>query len=298
MKTYYHLFANGSDAKNFITNINEMKTAFNRVGLCSSLTDATVVSFSIEDSHPHILLWGEYKECVRFKKYYEDISLRCIARKRGSLDGVKLHCELYEVTDPAYLRNVAAYTIIQATKDGKAIMPYDYLFGSGALYFRSAPFTLPWQFNEYGEIIQPVQFKELTAREKQKICGSTSFIPDNWLVCNGFILPNNYVDVKRFESIYVTHNCFRVFLASSKEKNKVVLDKMASIRGIMLEDLEARKICESMCMTLFKRKGTRHITPEQRIILSRELSSKYGISIRQLATLTKIPEDELRKYLR
>lgn len=297
MKGYYHMFANGGDAKNFIIDEEDFLSAFNRVGLCSHLSNATVVSFSIEDSHPHVLLWGTRSECDCYVRAYEDISIRCIARRRGSLDGVSLHCELYHVADSDYLRNVAVYTIIQATKDGKSIMPYDYLYGSGSLYFRSSRVIFPWLLDENGRVKDPVAFGSLTVREKRKLCGSLSFIPDDWLVCQGFILPTNYVDVSRFESIYRTHNCYRVFLSSGKDRYRDVLDKMASVRGVMIEDLEARRICESTCMEMFGRKGTRHITPQQRITLARALYKRHGFSIRQLSTLAKLTEEELHNYL-
>ncbi|MBP9987764.1 MAG: hypothetical protein KBT44_07585 [Bacteroidales bacterium] len=297
MKGYYHMYANGSDARNFIIEEVEFVLAFNRVGLCCYLSGAVVVSFSIEDSHPHILLWGTYEQCLKFKRYYEEISRRCIARRRGSLDGVVLCCRLDEVQDTSYLMNVAVYTIVQPTKDGKAVMPYDYLYGSGALYFRSCNVLLPWMVNDRNEIERPVTFGSLTVNEKRRICGSKSLVPDDWLVCRGFILPTNYVDVKRFESIYKTHNCYRVFLSSGKDKLKVVQDRMAQSRGLMIEDIEARKYCESACMELFGRKGTRHITPEQRITLARELHRRHGLCCRQLSTLTKLPEEEIRNYV-
>lgn len=298
MMSYYHMCANGSDAKDFITTESEFVAAFNRVGLCSYLSEATVVAFSIEDSHPHVLLWGNYDQCTRFRKTFEDLSLRSIARRRGSLDGVRLRCEIYEVDNENYLKNVATYTIIQPTKDGKSVMPYDYLYGSGALYFRSKHTILPWLVNEDGGAESPVTFASLTDKEKRMVCGSLSFIPGDWLVCQGFILPTNYVDVNRFESIYRTCNSYRVFLASNKEKNKVVLDKMASVVGILIEDMEARQLCEDLCLELFRRKGTRHLVPQQRLTLARELLRRYHLCIRQLSTLTKLPEEELHKYLR
>ena len=66
-------------------------------------------------------------------------------------------------------------------------------------------------------------------------------------------------------------------MASGKDKYKDVLDKMASVRGLMIEDIEARRLCETMCLTLFGRKGTRHITPEERIVLARELHRHYKL---------------------
>lgn len=125
-RKYYHLFANGDDAKDFITTENEFKSAFNRFAVCSYLSGATVVSASVEDSHPHSLLWGYQHQCESFKNFYEKISRRSIVQRRGSLDGVRLNCQIYEITDNQYLKAVGTYTIVQATKDGKAVMPYDY----------------------------------------------------------------------------------------------------------------------------------------------------------------------------
>ena len=297
-QNYYHMFANGDDAKNFITTEAEFKSAFNRVGVCAAISGVVVVSFSIEDSHPHTLLWGTYEACIRFKVLYETMSMKSIARRRGSTDGVVLHCELYEVLDESYLKNVASYTIVQATKDGKAVMPYDYLYGSGALYFRSRHTILPWMVGEDGALHNPVKFGSLKDREKVVLCGSRRFVPSDWLVCNGFILPTNYVDVARFESIYKTHNCFRAFMCSGKSRDESIMAKMSEIRGIALEDLEARRISESVCLELFGKRTSRHLATGERLELAQALRSRYHIAHRQLSFLTRIPESELRKYIR
>lgn len=296
---YYHMFANGDDAKNFIITEDEFKGAFNRFAVCQHITGVRVFSASVEDSHPHALIYGTYSLCRRFARLYETISIHCIARRRGTTDGVRLHCELYEITDRQYLMNVAAYTIVQATKDGKAVMPYDYLYGTGALYFRSKHSVLPWLIGDDGKIYHPVKFSSLTAREKMSLCRTTlTTMPDDWLVSNGFILPTNYVDIRGFENIFMTHNCFRAFLSSGKAKDDVIFEKMSESRGVVVEDLEARRICEDTCLRLFGYKTTRQLSINQRMTLARELRRLYHLSFRQLSFLTKIPEDELRKYVR
>ena len=297
-KHYYHMFANGDDAKNFITSEEEFKAAFNRFGVCSVNSGVIVLSCSVEDSHPHALLYGTMEDCLAFKDSYEDRSRRSIIQKRGSLDGVNLHCELYEIDSDGYLRNVAAYTIVQATKDGKAVMPYDYLYGTGALYFRSSRTILPWLVDSDGAISTPRPFGSLTVREKRAISLYKSGIPDNWLICNGFILPTCYVDVKGYESIFRTHNCFRAFLSSGRNKDDEIVERMSSSRGVLLEDLEARRLCHEACRALFGKDSTRTLSTEQRISLSRHLRKNYRLSIRQLSTLTRVPESELRKYVR
>lgn len=298
MEGYYHLFANGDDARNFIISESDFKAAFNRIGICSYLSGATVLSASVEDSHPHVLLRGNYKQCHEFKKLYEAMSLKYIVSRRGSSDGVNLHCELYEVNDIQYLRNVAAYTIVQATKDGKNVMPYDYLYGTGALYFRKPWSILPWFAGGDCSLFAPRTIGSLTAREKQSYFPRSVVLPDCWTVCNGFILPTNYVDVKGYEQIFVTHNCFRAYLCSGKSKDEPVRIQMATARGVVIEDLEARQLCRESCVLLFGKQSTRHLNAEQRLRLAQHLRTTLRLSYRQLSVLTKVPEVELRKYIR
>lgn len=296
---YFHMFANGDDAKDFITSEEDFKAAFNRFAICSHRNvDVTVLSFSVEDTHPHALLRGNLENCSRFVRDFEDKSKRSIARRRGSLEGTNLHCELYEINDTRYLMNVAAYTIVQATKDGKAVMPYDYLYGTGALYFRSRYTILPWMIGNDLKVKEPVRFRDLNAREKLRICASKELIPEDWLVCNGFILPTNYVDIKDFEQIFRTHNCFRTFLCSNRSKDEDIINRMSSTRGVLLDDQEARKICAEACLRIFGRPSTYSLSTDQRIILARSLKKDYNVSYRQLATLVKIPQNELRKYIK
>lgn len=295
---YFHMFANGNDAKNFITTEKEFKDAFNRFGVCAHISGATVVSCSVEDSHPHALLRGTLESCSKFKMLYESMSIRSIVQKRGSSDGVCLHCELDLVTDMQYLKNVAAYTIIQATKDGKAVMPYDYRYGTGALYFRNKYSILPWLVDDNGNVSPPLTFGSLTAREKASVVCSRRMVPDDWLVCNGFILPTNYVDITAFESIYLTHNSFRVYLASRRSADQQIMDRMSMTRGVSIEDLEARRLCSETCTKMFNKKTSRHLNTTERLQLARDLRNQYRLSFRQLSFLVRIPETELRKFVK
>jgi len=295
---YYHMFANGDDAKNFITSEKEFKLAFNRFGVCQHLTGVIVLSASVEDSHPHALIKGSFEQCILFKNLYEELSIRSIVQSRGSKDGVILHCEIAEVSDEQYLMNVGTYTIVQATKDGKAVMPYDYLYGTGALYFRSPNTILPWMIDKDGKCVDPVRYGDLTIRKKHNLCATKTKLPDNWLICNGFVLPTNYIDVKLFENIYKTHNCFRAFMASGKTRDEQIITQMSRVRGVNIEDLQARELCRELCYELFRRVNTRMLNVNERLELARALRQRYFLSVRQLSFLVKIPETEIHKYIK
>ncbi len=299
-KEYFHVCANGADARNFIICPADYYAAFNLIGVCAANTRVVVVSFSIEDSHPHLLLWGTKEDCALFMTLFETMYRHYVAATRKGGADLTLRCELYPIGDDEdYLLNVAVYTVIQATKDGKAVMPYDYPWGTGSLVFRAGCYTPIWLFDEKGNICKPVPFGSLGARERRDLLHTRHFsIPDNWLICNGFILPTNYVDIERFESIYGTHNRFRVFLSSPRKREEEMLRRMAEQRGVSLEDLEARKICGNVCKSLFGTRDPRRLDASQRIRLAQQLRHQYRLTFRQLATLVRLPETEVRTYVR
>ncbi len=295
---YYHMFANGDDAKDFIISEEDFKAAMNRVAVSAHLCGVTILAASIEDTHPHILLYADEEGAVNFKDTYEDLSVRYISRHRGSCKGVTLACELSEINDESYLMNAAIYVITQATKDGKPVMPYDYLYGTGALYFRKPGSILPWDHDYHGGFYKQEILGSLPLQKQWKICNTKTLMPGKWIVVNGFIHPKSYVDVSAYEMIFKTHNCFRAFMSGGKNRDEAVRMTMSAIRGVTLEDIEARKICQDRCADLFGKMSTRQLSTEQRLSLAIDMRKRYKISIRQLSILTKLPENEIRKYIR
>ena len=297
---YFHVCANGADARNFIICQADYYAAFNLIAVCAANTQVVVVSFSIEDSHPHFLLWGTEADCLRFKILYERLYTHHAAATRKGGSELVLRCELYPIGDDQdYLRNVGVYTVIQATKDGKAVMPYDYPWGTGCLVFRKGFYVLPWLFDAEGNICKPVPFGSLGARERRALLPTREWtIPDNWLVCNGLILPTNYVDIARFESIYGTHNRFRVFLSSPKQREEMMFAKMAEQRGVDFEDQEARILCGDTCKQMFGTRDPRRLNGPSRIRLAQQLRRQYKLTYRQLATMVRLPETEVRAHVR
>ena len=300
-KHYYHACANGADARNFVCCEADYYAAFNLIGVCAANTEAVVVSFSLEDTHPHILLWGTPDACAKFKCLYENLYRHYVAATRSSGGDLVFHCELYPIADydESYLRNVAVYTIIQPTKDGKSVMPYDYPWGTGSLYFRAKPYTPIWYFDAQGRIVEPVRLGDLTLTAKRQILHTRLWhIPENWLVCNGFILPSNYIDTARFERIYQTHNRFRVYLSSPRQREEEMKKQMAEYRGVALEDTEARVVCGDTCKQLFGTRDPRRLDGRQRIALAQQLRRVHRLTFRQIATLVRLPEAEVRTYVR
>lgn len=300
MKQFYHYCADGQDSRNFIISRNDYIAAMNIIALCAANTEAAVVAFSLEDSHPHKLIFGTIEECAAFKEMFETLFRHYAVRSRLGKGEYYLRGELYPIgEDLSYLKNVAVYTIIQPTKDGKRVMPYDYLWGTGSLYFRDKRFLPIWRFDDSGNVCPVVSFGSLSKqRQREMVHSRKHTVPSDWKVCNGIILPTNYVDVSRFESIYGTHNTFRVFLSNNRQKEEEILRRMAGERGVFLEDIEVRQLCGDESKLLFGTRDPRRLSPEDRIVLAQNLRRKHRISFRQLAFAVRLPEKEIRRNTR
>lgn len=295
--SYYHVFANGGESNGFIISDDDFYAAFNRVGVCTYHSGVSVLAFSIEETHPHFLLYGTEEACSDFMKTYERSTLQYIVATRGSGDNVYFRMSMYEVDSEDYLMNVASYVIVQPTKDGKKVMPYDYKWGTASLYFRSEDTILPWYIRDK-EFVEEKTLGELTLAEKRSLLHSRKEVPSKWKVCNGFLLPTNYVDISKYEAIYKTHNCFRTFMNSGKKHDDSIVSQMAKIQTPMLEDLEAKRICAETSLRLFGHTSLSQLSVPERISLAQVLRNDHGASVRQIASLLRIKLSELRKFVR
>lgn len=296
-KSFYHLFANGSDSQNFISELRDYYAAFNLIGVCAANTDVKVLSFAIEDTHPHVLVYGTEIEVINFMDMYQSSVMHHIVQTRGDNDDVKFIFEKLKVEGEDYLRTVAAYTIIQPTKDGKRYMPYNYPWGTGSMYFMSKGVVPIWYTWPDGNYTAPVPISNYSPRARTIMLYSRKPVPDDWLVCNGLLLPSNYVDVEMFENIFVTPNCFRVYLGGSRKKEETIINRMSKVIGIQLSDFESNKICVNECMARYGKKTARWLNPEQRLSLACRIRRLHHLTIRQIAKFCRIPEKEIRRYI-
>ncbi|MGM9741687.1 MAG: hypothetical protein ACI3ZC_01340 [Candidatus Cryptobacteroides sp.] len=291
-KTYYHFFADGNNSRNFIMSENDFIFQFNLFGICSHISGATVLSFSLEDTHPHALIFGSDGECLNFTKNYEIRTLRHISGTRSHDETARIDCRIIKIEGENYLRTVAAYTVIQPTKDGKGIMFYDYKWGTGSMYFRPINHNSIWASNPH--TIR--QFHELTAREQRNI-GARTGLPGHWMIAGKLIMPENYIDVKMYEGIFRTHNCFRAYTGAGKNQYMEIQKRMAGHIGITMNDNEARECCRVTVNNLFGNEDIRELSMKQRIELAMELKKRFTLSTRQISSLAHIPELEVRKYV-
>ena len=294
---YFHLTWDGALTPWLIKLPSDYYAAFNLIAVCAAHCRVRILAFTIEETHLHILLVGTYDDCYAFKIMFERSYHRHVTKTRGTLKDAKVDIDILPFDDENYLMNVGTYTLVQPTKDGKQVLPVDYLWGTASMYFRQPSHISVWRFNQDNVICEPVRAGSLSYSVVRKLACSKHRIPGDWLICNGFILPENYVDVAHFESIYRTHNCYRTFLSIGKKQTMEVQRKMAEYQGVSFDDAEANQSCLEMCKTLFGTSKVSSLDAVKRIELAQGLRKSYHLSFRQLSKLVDLPLSEIQKYV-
>ena len=296
-KKYYHFYSEGNLAAELFLSKSDYVAALNRMAVCAArFPGVVVVAFTFEDTHVHFLLFCLEEEGKAFCDLFKRLTMIYLSNTRGGKPA-DLHVlfDVEEIEDESYLKRVGAYVAIQPTKDGKGIMPYDYPWGSAPLYFRGEKAVPVWCVDRHGIVRNAIRIGEMSYREKRRQLKTSVRLPDDWLFCNGMVLPSNYVDVSRFEQIYKTHNAYRAFMSRSSDSE--MIQQTASVRGVSLPDREMRDACRTLCREIYGVRDVRTLDSARRLDLARHLRRRYLISNKQLSRIVHVPTDEIGRLL-
>lgn len=296
-KKYYHYYSDGKLSVELFITKSDYVAALNRLAVCAArFRDVAVVAFTFEDTHVHFLLYCLEEDGKVFCDLFKRLTMIYLSHSRGGRPvDLRIQFDVEEIEDEHYLKKVGVYVIVQPTKDGKGIMPYDYPWSSAPLYFRGEKAVPVWSVDRNGVVQDTGRIGDMKTRDRRKQFKTVVRLPDEWSICNGMVLPSNYVDVNRFENIYRTHNAFRAFMSRSSDSE--MIQQAASVKGVSLSDYEMRETCRKACRELFGVRDVRALDSVKRLELARQLRRRYLISVKQLARIVHVPVEELERFL-
>lgn len=303
MKKYYHIYSDGATGNGLFESTADFIAAMNRLAICAAYCDVEIIAFVFEDTHVHFVVCCTEENCAIFKRLFKKLTLTYISITRPREERLAtMDFSVYELNqnedETLYdvLKHEIAYCVIQPTKDGKRVMPYDYLWGTGSMYFRSKGIPSIWRITRQGEEKPITQVKDYNKWKRAKIFRTTLDIPEHWYVCNGIILPENYVSVEKAEEILGSPNAYRALMA--RKIDDKVIKRMSRARGISLENKEMRLACIELCKEIFHEKSVKNLDAEQRLIIARRLRQKYVSTYKQIATTVHLPLIEIIRNLK
>ena len=170
----------------------DFKVAMNYVAIeAAHHPDVAVLAFTLMSNHVHFVLKGLLERVEGFVNRFKHRYAIYYRRKYGVKKFLRRNeLDVKEIPyDDEAPEKVIAYTVMNAVAAGICAHPSQYPWGTGHLYF-STPTTQ-----------NASRLKDFSIRAIKRITHSDEeSLPENWhLVKDGYILPQDYVDVKSVE---------------------------------------------------------------------------------------------------
>jgi len=276
---YYHICSDGNSASVLFENAADFKAAMNRVAICAAGLPIVILAFVLMGNHFHFVVrCNSVEVCKRFIREFKRLTGRYNNKMNGespSLGSVEV--KYIPVTDIDYLKTLICYVLKNPTK-ARLDMFYNYPWGSGDAYFKSK--------SEY-KLFAYKRVSEFSKEDCRTMFITRQAIPEHWIVCNGVILPRNYVSVKEVEDLYKTPLSFMYFL--SQNNDTAIEQDMGEWSSLQMNDAELREARDELILKTFGKRHIRDLSAQERIRMAKMLKYQYRCSKKQLARIVLLP---------
>lgn len=282
---YYHVCSDGNYASVIFLNPDDFKAAMNRVAGCALRLRVIILAFVLMDNHFHFIIWAPSEdEAYRFAQEFKRLTGLYQTEKYHRPSSLKkLPVKVLPIKDEEALKTQICYVLKNPTK-ARIGMFYDYPWGTGALYFRKDGAVKP--------ALNVASFTQDTIR---MTCRTRVAIPADWRICDGILIPENYVPVEEVEQLFRTTRSFMYYLSLNKD-DEIEL-AMGQWNELRLTDSELRQERDLYAREKFGTSRLRDLSLHDRIKAARYLRHKYLCSKRQVARIVQLPFETIEKVL-
>lgn len=257
----------------------DFKVAMNYVAIeAARHPDVAVLAFTLMSNHVHFVLKGLRDRVEGFVNHFKHRYAIYYRRKYGVKKFLRRNVlDVKEIPyDDEAPEKVIAYTVMNAVAAGICAHPSQYPWGTGHLYFS----TLATQ--------NAIRLKDFSIRAIKRITHSDEeSLPENWhLGKDGYILPQDYVDVKSVEALFRRPQRMNYFLnTSSKAKKRL---EIADGRLPAFRDQTILAALPDLCRSLFQKDLFQQLSVEEQSEFARQIRFRFSADATQIARVCGI----------
>ena len=284
---YYHICSDGNYSAILFRNEPDFKAAMNRIAVCTLRFDIAILAFVLMDNHFHFVVHCTSDDtCRAYVNEFKRLTGKYNYDTYGeSATLSRLPVKVIPVNDADYLRTLIGYVVKNPTK-ARIGMFYDYPWGTGGLYFRKTMVS---------SIYPSMRLGSLHDCDVRRICKSRVKLPPGWIIADGIILPENYVDIDAVENLFKSTRSYMYFLSMNKDTD--IERDMGDWAEVCMNDSELRAERILLCRDLFGTTSLRKVPAPDRLKLARRLRRKFGCSKKQLARIVQLPLSTIERFL-
>lgn len=284
-REYYHVCSEGLEKRMIFRNRREFIMGINYVALCHLKCNVRILCFCLMGNHFHFILSGSYQECWKFGNEYKRMCGMMMKRTQESDAGMKdVELQVKEITNMSYLEYAIAYVLRNPVVAGFRIMPHQYEWGSGDMYFRSS-------YIASGRRADSFSIKELS-----RLLNSNIKIPGHYIIDeSGIISPLNYIDYKAVEDIFKHPSRLLGLLSAKKETEFEIFMGVADNYTPDIEEL--KDSVRELIRVEFGVKAVSQLSMEQRVLLCGLMRRNFRASRKQIALITRLNMETINKVV-
>ena len=282
---YYHVCSDGNYASVLFHNPEDFKAAMNRVAICSLRLQVVILAFVLMDNHFHFIIQAPDEDAAyRFANEFKRLTGLYLTNKYHRTNSLRrLPVKVLAIPDEDALKTQVCYVLKNPTK-ARIGMFYDYPWGTGTLYFRQSRQTEPIR-----------RVDSFTGEAVRTICQTRISVPGDWLIKDGFLIPENYIPVEMVEQLFRSTRSFMYFLSLNKDDE--IENNLGQWNELRLTDSELRQERDLYAREKLGKFRLRDLSLPERLKVARFLRHKYLCSRKQLARIVQLPLETLEKAL-
>ena len=262
----------------------DFAVAMNIVAVLQYVLGIDVLAFILMSNHTHFVVQCNRAKAQlfidRLKKQYSFY----FQRKYGEPKLLKKTDEVFQQLDPyeESIERAIAYVHMNSVVANICARPEDYIWGSGNCFFKTAP-------------VNGCPLKSFSQRKRFQMIRSRVDLPLNYVVENGFIRPESYINVEFVQKKYGSPRRMNYFLCnSSKAKKKL---ETGDVNKPAFRDQIIKAAIPDLCRTLFETDSLTDLDSGQLQEMLRQLQYRFSSGIKQLARVTGMTVPKVLSYL-
>ena len=264
----------------------DFKVGMNFVAIqAACCTEVVVLAFILMSNHVHFILRGTWQEVVQFIRQFKHrysvyYNAHWGVKKFLRHNGVDIKEVPYEDEAP---ERAVAYVQMNCVAANICAHPSQYPYGTGDVFFNR-------------KRSGGTRLGDLSARARERLLHTNNeTLPLDWqLGPDGFILPQEYVDVRSVEARFRSPNRMNYFLASSSKARKRLEsgEHLPAFRDqIILAALP------DLCRSLFGKGSFSELSSEEQTEFMRQIRFRFSADVNQIARVCGLSYTEAARLI-
>lgn len=265
----------------------DFKVAMNYVAIQAACSPSVaVLAFILMSNHVHFVLRGHQEDVIGFITQFKRRYSIYYRRKYGIKELLRrneVDIQLIPGDDEAIERAIA-YVQMNCVAANICMHPSQYPWGTGNTFFS------PSRSN--GKCL-----KDFSSRALERLMHSEcDKLPKDWLFSvDGYIYPNEYVDVRSVERLFRTPKRFNFFLNRSSKARKRI--ETADDRLPAFRDQSILQSMPDLCRSLFEKESFSQLMPDEQVEFVRQIRFRFSADANQIARVCGLTYTEAARLL-